>query len=65
LWAKEAGYDFVDDKLEQGLRVTHFDSELILLCKKEGMAFAANDSKAKRFGANALDFSFISLERKC
>jgi hypothetical protein len=60
LWAKEAGYDNVDDKLEQGLRGTHFDSELILLCEKEGMAFALNDSKAKRFGAKALDYSFIS-----
>jgi len=65
LWAKEAGYDNVDVKLEQGLMGTHFDSELILLCKKEGMAFATKDSKSKGFGAKALDFSFISLERKC
>jgi len=70
LRAKEAGYDFVDDVLEQGFNVIHLDSELIkeyeekrenlknihageltsaLLCKRENMVFATNDSKAKRF----------------
>jgi predicted nucleic acid-binding protein len=70
LRAKEAGYDFVDDVLEQGFKVIHLDSELIneyeqkkpklrnihageltsiLLCKRDGIAFATNDGKAKRF----------------
>ncbi|NQE52190.1 hypothetical protein C5S29_01255, partial [ANME-1 cluster archaeon GoMg3.2] len=61
LRAKEAGYDFVDDILEQGFKVIHLDSELInayeqkkaklrnihageltsiLLCKRDGIAFA-------------------------
>jgi len=70
LRAKEAGYDFVDDVLEQGFKIIHLDSELIneyeqkkpklrnihageltsiLLCKRDGLAFATNDGKAKRF----------------
>ena len=70
LRAKEAGYDFVDEVLEQGFKVIHLDSELIneyeqkkpklrnihageltsiLLCKRDGIAFATNDGKAKRF----------------
>ena len=88
LRAKEAGYDFVDDILEQGLKVNHLDSDLIqeyeqkkqrlrnihtgeltsiLLCKREGMAFVTNDSRAKRFceenGVEWLDI--VDILRLC
>ena len=88
LRAKEAGYNFVDDILEQGLKVNHLDSELIqeyeqkkqrlrnihtgeltsiLLCKREGMAFVTNDSRAKRFceenGVEWLDI--VDILRLC
>jgi len=88
LRAREAGYDFVDDVLEQGFNVIHLDSKLIkvyeqkreelknihageltsiLLCKMENMAFATNDSKAKRFckenGVEWLDI--VDILRLC
>ena len=88
LRAKEAGYDFVGDVLEQGFNVIHLDSKLIkvyeqkreelknihageltsiLLCKRENMAFATNDSKAKRFctenGVEWLDI--VDILRLC
>jgi len=88
LRAKEAGYNFVDDILEQGLKVNQLDSELIqeyeqkkqrlrnihtgeltsiLLCKREGMAFVTNDSRAKRFceenGVEWLDI--VDILRLC
>lgn len=88
LSAKEAGYDFVDDVLEQGFKVIHLDPDLIkeyeqkkeelknlhageltsiLLCKRDGMDFVTNDSKAKGFckenGVKWLDI--VDLLRLC
>jgi predicted nucleic acid-binding protein len=33
--AREAGYDFIDDILEQGFKVLHLDSELILMYERK------------------------------